>query len=110
MFINKLAHGVLRVQTPLGPRHFQLSVLQRLYVCWIFRHFVTLPVKVLNPLQLRFIDGVCDSRRSISWLDPDAPVLGTLEQRPYVSAHNLPALRPESTEAASPLAANQNRS
>jgi hypothetical protein len=106
MLTNQPVRGVLRVQTPLGPRYFRLSFLQRLYIRWIFRHFLTLPVKVLSPWQLRFIDGLCDSRHSVSWLEPDVPVLGTLEQRP--PAHGAHA-SPAKAESVSPLAADQNR-
>lgn len=109
MVTNQPSHGVLRVQTPLGPRHFELSFLQSLYVRWIFRNFPTLPVKVLSDRQLRFIHGVC-SHQSISWIDPDTSVLGILEQRPSMDVQNLPARRAHDSAAKSvPFAADQNR-
>jgi hypothetical protein len=82
--IDKLWSGVLRVQTPLGPRYFRPSLLQRVYLLWIFRNFPTLPVKVLRPAQLRFVERLLNQHGfvlQISGFD-DMPVLGTLEQRP----------------------------
>ncbi len=109
MVTNQPSHGVLRVQTPLGPRHFQLSFLQSLYLRWIFRNFLTLPVKVLSARQLRFINRIC-SRQSISWIDSDTLVLGTLEQRPYMEVQNLPARRAQDSASESvPFAADQHQ-
>jgi len=36
MWMEKLAQGVLRVLTPLGPRYLNPSFAQRLYLLWIF--------------------------------------------------------------------------
>lgn len=110
MVINQPSRGVLRVQTPLGPRHFQPSFLQSLYLRWIFRHFLSLPVKVLSPYQLRFIERLCDNRRSLSWLSPDTPILGTLEQRPQFDAQNLHGRRADApSETASAFATDPRR-
>ena len=48
MWIEKLADGVVRVQTPIGPRYLMPSFLQRVYFLWMFRHFPILPHAVLS--------------------------------------------------------------
>jgi hypothetical protein len=88
MWMEKLSYGVLRVLTPLGPRYLNPSLLQRLYLLWIFRNFETLPVKVLSQRQQRRIDGMCARYGFLSVLERgvmDTPLLGTLEQRPPVA-------------------------
>jgi hypothetical protein len=90
MWMKKLAQGVLRVLTPLGPRYLNPSFAQRLYLLWIFRNFETLPVKVLSPGQQRRIEAMCARHGFVSVLEPnglvDTPLLGTLEQRPPVAS------------------------
>jgi hypothetical protein len=86
MWLDKVSRGVLRVLTPLGPRYVNPSVLQRLYLLWIFRNFHTLPLKVLRRRQQRKIDRMCLKHGFVSLLElnglEETPVLGTLEQRP----------------------------
>jgi hypothetical protein len=84
MQLEKILAGVLRVLTPLGPRYIRLSVKQRIYLLWIFRHFEVLPLQVLTPAQRRFMDALCAEPRFVSLAEAsgvDAPVLGTLERR-----------------------------
>lgn len=116
MWMEKLFGGVLRVLTPLGPRYLKPSLFERVYLLWIFRNFQTLPVKVLNPHQLRFIEALCDKRgfffqAGVSAIE-DAPILGTLEQRPPLETDHQQPRRPNASvsEAAEPYAANQQRS
>jgi len=115
MWTEKLLDGVLRVLTPLGPRYLKPSFTQRIYLLWIFRNFQTLPVKVLSRRQLKRIDAMCGQHGFVSLLEPngwmDAPVLGTLEQRPPVAVESLPRRRPvrSVSDAVSPFAANQQR-
>jgi hypothetical protein len=86
MWFEKLFLGVLRVNTPLGPRFVRPSFLQRLYLIWIFRNFHTLPAAVLSRGQQRRIQRMCLKHgfftqfANSSW--EDFAVLGTLEQRP----------------------------
>lgn len=86
MWLEKLTSGVLRVLTPLGPRYLEPSFAQRLYLIWIFRHFETLPVKVLTSRQRHMIESMCANNQFVALAFEDAPVLGTLEQRPPVPA------------------------
>jgi hypothetical protein len=86
MWLEKLSYGVLRLMTPLGPRYLRPSLGQRLYLLWVFRNFQTLPLKVLSARQQRLIEALCEQNRFVSMgvgVD-DAPLLGTLEQRPPV--------------------------
>jgi hypothetical protein len=109
MWTEKLFSGVLRVLTPLGPRYLKPSILQRIYLLWVFRNFQTLPFKVLNARQQRLIECMCDENRFVSWgvgFD-DAPLLGTLEQRPPVIPKQQSAKRPNGSvdAAVAPFAA-----
>ncbi|MGH9498020.1 MAG: hypothetical protein ACRD3L_02655 [Terriglobales bacterium] len=97
MLLDKLSRGVLRVLTPLGPRYVNPSLVQRLYLLWIFRNFHTLPLKVLRPRQQRKIDRMCLKHGFVSLPElnglEETPVLGTLEQRPPMET-NLPQRQP----------------
>jgi hypothetical protein len=89
MWLEKLSLGVLRVLTPLGPRYVNPSVLQRLYLLWIFRNFHSLPVKVLSPRQQKRIDSMCARHGFVSLLELAEPaILGTLEQRPPLESES----------------------
>jgi hypothetical protein len=112
MWLEKLASGVLRVLTPLGPRYLRPSFAQRLYLLWIFRNFQTLPVKVLTSRQRRVVESLCAADRYVSFgvgFD-DAPLLGTLEQRPPIP-EAAPPRRPSRAVADSiaPFAADGTR-
>ncbi len=113
MWLEKLSFGVLRVLTPLGPRYLKPSFAQRLYLLWIFRNFQTLPLKVLSSHQQRLLESMCAENRFVSFgigVD-DAPLLGTLEQRPPAPSRALPPRRPSSsvTDSVAPFAADAQR-
>jgi len=101
--MEKLFFGVLRVLTPLGPRYLNPSFAQRLYLLWIFRHFETLPIKVLNPRQQRRIEAMCARQGFVSVLEAnelvDTRLLGTFEQRPPVVPPRPPNRTVTDTEA-----------
>jgi hypothetical protein len=112
MWLEKLSSGVLRVFTPLGPRYLKPSFGQRLYLLWIFRNFQTLPVKVLTSRQRRMVEAMCAADLFVSFgvgVD-DAPLLGTLEQRPPIPESAM-RHRPSSSVADSvaPFAADARR-
>ena len=99
MWLEKLSSGVLRVLTPLGPRYLQPSLSQKIYLFWVFRNFQTLPFKVLSSRQQRLIEAMCDENRFVSigiGVD-DAPLIGTLEQRPPIPARQTTARRPSTS-------------
>ncbi|HET9406164.1 MAG TPA: hypothetical protein VFO39_02900 [Candidatus Sulfotelmatobacter sp.] len=109
MWIEKLAGGVVRVQTPIGPRYVLPSFSQRLYLIWMFRNFPVLPHAVLNRRQQRLIDRMCAEQRfaSMAYADgmDEAPVIGTIERRPPVGAESLSARRPAVSEGRNGIAA-----
>jgi hypothetical protein len=110
--IEKLFCGVLRVMTPLGPRYLRPTLKQRLYLLWVFRNFPTLPVKVLTDRQLRFIESLWAQDQFVSFgmgVD-DAPLVGTLEQRPPV-IEELPLRKPARSvrDSVRPFAADARR-
>src|ERR1700745_2066008 len=98
MWIEKLADGVVRVQTPIGPRFIMPSFLQRVYFMWMFRNFPILPHAVLSGRQQRMIDTMCSQQRfaSMAYADgmDEAPVIGTIERRPPGAPQTLPPRRP----------------
>ena len=111
MWIEKLADGVVQVQTPIGPRYLMPSFLQRVYFLWMFRHFPILPHAVLSSAQQRMIDRLCSEQRfvSMAYADgmDDAPVIGTVERRPNprMGPDSLPPRRPVTSESSAGLAA-----
>ena len=112
MWIEKLADGVVRVQTPIGPRFVMPSFLQRIYLMWMFRNFEILPHAVLNKRQQRMIDRMCSEQSFASaayanGMD-EAPVIGTIERRPPISP--LPPRRPSAREASGLAAEARQRS
>ena len=108
MWIDKLADGVVQVQTPIGPRYLMPSFLQRAYFLWMFRHFAILPHAVLNSWQQRLIDRLCSEQRfvSMAYADgmEDAPVIGTIEKRLPTRPQSLPPRRPVASENSAGLA------
>ena|SRR5579885_1504430 len=104
MLIEKLAAGVVEVQTPIGPRYVMPSFLQRVYLLWMFRNFPILPHAVLSRRQQQLIDRMCSEQSfaSMAYADGmEAPVIGTIEHRPPVAAPSLSSRRTASTDAAS---------
>jgi hypothetical protein len=95
---EKLADGVLRVVTPLGPRYIKPSFLQRVYLVWMFRYFASLPHQVLRPRQQKMIDLLCTSHAFVSQRPHNgreqAPIVGTVVQRPLVLVDKPPARGP----------------
>src|SRR5271170_5398213 len=110
MWIEKLADGVVQVQTPIGPRYVMPSFLQRIYFLWMFRHFPILPHAVLSTGQQRMVDRLCSEQRfvSMAYADgmDDAPVIGTVEKRPSMRMmpESLPPRRPVASESSEGLA------
>ena len=103
MLIEKLADGVVQVQTPIGPRYLTLSFLQRLYFVWVFRNFPILPHVVLSRRQQRLIDRMCSEQvfAALPYVDGmnEAPVIGTIERRPPVGTTPFPPQRPVTSES-----------
>jgi hypothetical protein len=111
MLIEKLACGVVRVQTPIGPRYVMPSFLQRLYLLWVFRNFEILPHAVLSRRQQRMIDQMCTQQRFASVVYAsgleEAPVIGTIEHRPPLTPADLPPRRPAGRQSSLAAEARQ---
>jgi hypothetical protein len=110
MLIDKLAAGVVQVQTPIGPRYVvPTTFLQRAYLIWMFRNFPILPHAVLSRRQQRMIDRMCSEQRfaSIAYSDgmSEVAVIGTVEHRPPRVDNVLPPRRPAASERANALPA-----
>jgi hypothetical protein len=114
MLIEKLAVGVVQVQTPIGPRYVLPSFLQRVYLIWMFRHFPILPHAVLNARQQRMIDRMCSEQRfaSMAYADgmDEAPVIGTVEHRPLIGADQFPPRQPVTSDSRGLAAEARQRS
>ncbi len=104
MWIEKLANGVLEMDTPIGPRYVQPTLVERAYLLWTFRNFPSLPQQVLNQWEQRLIDRLWSDHRfvSVSALDgPAQPIIGRVERRVTPHPETTPARKPVSgTEAA----------
>jgi hypothetical protein len=98
MWIEKLATGVVEVQTPIGPRFVLPSFIQRVYLLWMFRNFPILPYAVLSLRQQRLIDRMCLEQRfataAYTNAMDEAPVIGTIEHRPAMMSEPWPPRRP----------------
>src|ERR1700687_3368513 len=97
MWIEKLARGVLELDTPIGPRYVQPNLLQRAYLIWTFRNFFSLPQSVLLPWERRLIDRLWSQNRFVSLSAasvPDKPVIGRIERRSPLQAEVLPIRKP----------------
>ncbi len=114
MLIEKLAAGVVQVQTPIGPRYVMPSFLQRVYLVWMFRNFPILPHAVLSGRQRRMIDRMCSEQRfaSMAYSDgmDEAPVIGTIEHRPPIGADQLSPRRAVASDARALAAEVRQRS
>jgi len=103
MWIEKLADGVLQVDTPIGPRYVQPSFKQRAYLLWIFRHFPSLPQQVLRPRERQLIDRLWSENRFVptsAMGEPNKPVIGRIERRVSSQPDALPTRKTSSSSAA----------
>src|SRR5215510_6361972 len=117
MWIDKLAGGVVRIVTPIGPRYMELTFWQRVYFLWIFRYFDKLPQQVLSARQQRLVDSLCVEQKFISLratIDKSR-LIGTLDRLPLKQIEESVPKRPAASvtdgTTASPLVADlQQRS
>jgi hypothetical protein len=96
MWMDKLADGVLQIDTPIGPRYVRLTFKQRAYLLWMFRNFPSLPQQVLSDREQRFVDRVCEENgfASMPPVGPSRPlVIGRIEKR-IPQAEVLPLRKP----------------
>jgi len=84
MWIEKLADGVLELDTPIGPRYLQPNFLERALLTWTFRNFSSLPQEVLRTSERRLIDRLWNENRFVSLTvagSNDRPIIGRVERR-----------------------------
>ena len=97
MWIEKLSNGVLELDTPIGPRYVEPSLVERAHLIWTFRNFLSLPQPVLRPWERRLIDRLWRENRFVSLSAvgaPDRPVIGRVERRPPAKAKVVPIRKP----------------
>ena len=103
MWIEKLTRGVLEIDTPIGSRYVQPSLLQRASLIWTFRNFGSLPQQVLRPWQCRLVDQLCSENRFVSFSaakGEDWTVIGRVERRIAAQAEASPARKPAAVQPA----------
>ena len=109
MWIEKVADGILELDTPIGPRYVQPNFAQRACLLWTFRNFFSLPQQVLRPWQHRLIDRLLSENRFVSVPAVGArerPVIGRIEgrieRRVPAQAELLPFRKPASAAQSAP--------
>jgi hypothetical protein len=110
MWIEKLAKGVLELDTPIGIRYVQPNLVERAYLIWTFRNFFSLPQQVLRPRERRLIDRLWSENRFVSLSAvgaSDRPVIGRIERRPPAKAEVVPIRKPVS--GSTPAVPEQSR-
>ena len=99
MWIQKLAEGVLQVDTPIGPRFIQPNFFQRVLLVWTFRNFSCLPQQVLSVREQQLIDRLCRDQRFVPMADAtgrDKPLIGCIESRSPVQTQAVAGRKPVS--------------
>ena len=99
MWIEKLAHGILELDTPIGPRYLQLNFLERALLTWTFRNFSSLPQEVLRTSERRLIDRLWSENRFVSLSvvgANDRPIIGRVERRALARVEIMPERKPVS--------------
>ena len=102
MWIEKLAHGILEIDTPIGPRYLQPGFFERALLLWTFRNFPSLPQEVLRPGEHQLIDRLCNANRFVSRSvdGADQPVIGRVERRVLATVEVMPQRKPVAASGA----------
>ena len=104
MWFEKLARGILELDTPIGPRYLQPNFLQRVFLLWTFRNFFSLPQQVLHRRERGLIDRLCLENRFVALSavgSPDRPVIGRIEKRVPAMMEALPLRKGVATSQSS---------
>jgi hypothetical protein len=97
MWIEKLADGVLEIDTPIGPRYLRPSFAQRASLLWTFRNFPSLPQQVLCLREQRLIERLWSDHRFVSVSaneGPTQPIIGRVERRMTAQAEPVAVRKP----------------
>ena len=104
MWIEKLAQGVLQVDTQIGPRFIEPNLLERALLLWTFRNFISLPQQVLSAREQQLVDRLCSEQRFVPMADAagkDKPLIGRIESRPPIQPEPADARKPASIRKSS---------
>ena len=110
MWMEKLARGVLELETPIGSRYLQPSLFQRVVLLWTFRNFPSLPQQVLRPHERRMIDRLCNQNCFISLSaagSGDRPVIGRVERRYLAPVEVMAVRKPVASSSQSAIAGDR---
>ena len=110
MWIEKLAHGILELDTPIGPRYLQPNFLERALLVWTFRNFASLPQEVLRASERRLIDRLWNENRFVSLSvagSNDMPIIGRVERRALATIEAMPKRKP--VASSKPAIADEGR-
>jgi hypothetical protein len=110
MWTEKLAHGILELDTPIGPRYLQPNFLERALLLWTFRNFASLPQEVLRASERRLIDRLWNENRFVSHslIDSnDMPIIGRVERRALATVEAVPKRKP--VASSKPALADEGR-
>ena len=102
MWFEKLARGVLELDTPIGPRYLQPNFFQRAWLMWTFRNFISLPQQVLLRSERRLVDRLCGENRFVALSAADSsdrPIIGRIERRAPAMMETLPQRKQAATVA-----------
>ncbi len=97
MWIEKLAEGVLQVDTPIGPRFIQPNLFERALLLWTFRNFASLPQQVLSVREQQLVNRLCSDQRFVPMADAagkDKPLIGRIESRSPIAAEPSESRKP----------------
>ena len=110
MWMEKIRHGVLEVQSENGLRYVRPSLGERIRLLWTFRNFQLLPHEVLNQRELALVAGLLESGKFqhygdcrigiIEWPAPPFPSRPA-QSSPKQAVRSAPTA--ESSPAASPV-------
>jgi hypothetical protein len=104
MWIEKLAHGILEIDTPIGPRYLQPPFVQRAALMWTFRNFGSLPQQVLRGRERRLVDRLLMENRFVALSatsQSDRIIIGRIERRTLATLEVMPPRKPSaSTQSA----------
>jgi hypothetical protein len=98
MWFARLRRGTLCVETNGIKRFFAPTLLDRLYLLWLFRNFRHLPLSVLTEKNRAYVEQVCT--RPGAGGDPDFE-MGVVEcelAAPKKASQSTPLFRPQATQ------------
>jgi len=85
MWMEKIRHGILEVNTNSGVRYVEPSFGERLQLLWTFRNFHVLSEEVLNQHERQLMGQLCAGarlKRPAQAFHPSPCIIGTVEVLP----------------------------